>query len=62
MPIIYQEANIDRAIKQIVLEAFNEHKEKEVQPKKIDVVKEMDRIEHEEFLDEYYPREEAKTT
>ena len=29
---------------------------------KIDVVKEMDRIEHEEFLDEYYPREEAKTT
>ena len=33
---------------------------KEAEPKKIDVVKEMDRIEHEEFMDEYYPREEAK--
>ena len=33
---------------------------KEAQSKKIDVVKEMDRIEHEEFMDEYYPREEAK--
>ena len=32
MPIIYQEANIDKAIKQIVSEAFNEHKAKEAQP------------------------------
>jgi len=28
MPIIYQEANIDKTIKQIVSETFNEHKEK----------------------------------
>jgi len=35
-------------------------KKKEVQPKKIDAVEAMDRQEHEEFLDEYYPREEAK--
>ena len=34
--------------------------EKEAQPNKIDVVQTMDRQEHEEFLDEYYPREEAK--
>jgi len=36
------------------------YEKKEAQPKKIDVVEEMDRQEHEEFLDEYYPREEAK--
>ena len=36
------------------------HAKKEVQPKKIDVVQTMDRQEHEEFMDEYYPREEAK--
>ena len=35
---------------------------REVQPKKIDVVQTMDRIEHEEFMGEYYPREEAKPT
>jgi hypothetical protein len=35
---------------------------REAEPKKIDVVQTMDRQEHEEFLDEYYPREEAKPT
>lgn len=33
---------------------------KEAKPKKIDVVEEMDRQEHQDFLDEYYPREGAK--
>jgi len=32
---------------------------KEAQSKKIDVVQTMDRQEHQEFMDEYYPRKEA---
>jgi hypothetical protein len=34
---------------------------KEAKPKKIDVVEEMDRQEHNEIMDEYFPREEAKS-